>query len=177
MRDAQRARDGHPALAWLRSFATVPIHGHRAGLAASMRAKGLGVDYRVWQQLARLAGADHLHASGLGSKFYETDDEVASNVKSLLEPLGETITPVPTCRPDRTSPHRARPTPRCSPPILLMLAGGGVAAHPDGPAAGVQSLRDAWTAAVAHVPLHEAAESRAAAGEPALHAVQKFGGA
>ena len=87
---------GIPALAWLRSFAAVPIHGHRAGLAASMRAKGLGVDYRVWQQLARLAGADHLHASGLGSKFYETDDEVAANVKSLLEPLGETITPLPT---------------------------------------------------------------------------------
>ena len=33
-------------------------------------------------------------------------------------------------------------------------------------------------AAVAHLPLQKAAESRAAAGEPALlHAVQKFGGA
>src|SRR6185437_1971911 len=35
---------GIPALAWLRSFAAVPIHGHRAGLAASMRAKGVGID-------------------------------------------------------------------------------------------------------------------------------------
>ena len=73
----------------------VPIHGHRAGLAASMRSKALGMDYRVWQQLARLAGADHLHASGLGGKFYEPDEEVAANVRSLLEPLGQTIAPLP----------------------------------------------------------------------------------
>ena len=61
---------------------------------------------------------------------------------------------------------------------LLMLAGGGVAAHPDGPTAGARSLRDAWAAAVAGVTLAEAARSRAGAGDPALlHAVQKFGGA
>jgi ribulose-bisphosphate carboxylase large chain len=57
-----------------------------------------------------------------------------------------------------------------------MLAGGGVAAHPDGPAAGVRSLRHAWRAAIDGVPLQRAAERAAAAGEPALlHAVQKFG--
>jgi ribulose-bisphosphate carboxylase large chain len=58
---------------------------------------------------------------------------------------------------------------------LLMLAGGGVAAHPDGPAAGVRSLRDAWTAAINGVPLQRAAELAADTGDPALlHAVQKF---
>jgi ribulose-bisphosphate carboxylase large chain len=168
---------GLPALAWLRSFATVPIHGHRAGLAASMRAKGLGVDYRVWQQLARLAGADHLHVSGLGSKFYETDAEVTANVKSLLEPLGATTTPLPTLSSGQnvTTPGATYAAVRST--DLLMLAGGGVAAHPDGPAAGVRSLRHAWAAAVDGVPLAEAARSRADAGDPALlHATQKFGG-
>jgi ribulose-bisphosphate carboxylase large chain len=168
---------GLPALAWLRSFAAVPIHGHRAGLAASMRAKGLGVDYRVWQQLARLAGADHLHVSGLGSKFYETDDEVTANVKSLLEPLGATTTPLPTLSSGQnvTTPGPTYAAVRST--DLLMLAGGGVAAHPDGPAAGVRSLRDAWTAAVDGVPLPDAARSRADAGDLALlHAAQKFGG-
>lgn len=33
---------GLPALDWLRSNAEVPIHGHRAGLAASMRSPRLG---------------------------------------------------------------------------------------------------------------------------------------
>jgi len=57
-----------------------------------------------------------------------------------------------------------------------MLAGGGVAAHPDGPAAGVRSLRDAWTAAIDGVPLPYAAQLAADTGDPALlHAVQKFG--
>jgi ribulose-bisphosphate carboxylase large chain len=169
---------GLPALAWLRSFAAVPIHGHRAGLAASMRCKGLGVDYRVWQQLARLAGADHLHVSGLGSKFYETDAEVTANVKSLLEPLGTTTTPLPTLSSGQnvTTPGPTYAAVKST--DLLMLAGGGVAAHPDGPAAGVRSLRDAWTAAVDGVPLPEAARSRADAGDSALlHATQKFGGA
>src|SRR6185436_7000055 len=78
---------GLPALAWLREFAEVPIHGHRAGLAASTRFPGLGVSYRAWQQLARLAGADHLHVGGLRSKFSETDAEVADNVRALLAPL------------------------------------------------------------------------------------------
>jgi ribulose-bisphosphate carboxylase large chain len=143
-----------------------------------MRAKGLGVDYRVWQQLARLAGADHLHASGLGSKFYETDDEVTANVRSLLEPLGATTTPVPTLSSGQNVTTPGPTYTAVESTDLLMLAGGGVAGHPDGPSAGVQSLRDAWAAAVAGVPLAEAARSRAGAGDPALrHAVQKFGGA
>jgi 3-oxoisoapionate-4-phosphate transcarboxylase/hydrolase len=168
---------GIPALAWLRSFAELPIHGHRAGLAASMRAKGLGVDYRVWQQLARLAGADHLHASGLGSKFYETDEEVAANIRSLLQPLGQTSPPLPTLSSGQnvTTPGPTFEAVRST--DLLMVAGGGVAAHPDGPGAGVRSLRDAWAAAVQGVPLNDAAQARAADGDSALlHAVRKFGG-
>jgi ribulose-bisphosphate carboxylase large chain len=169
---------GLPALAWLREFAEVPIHGHRAGLAGWMRSPALGLSYRVWQQLARLAGADHLHASGLGSKFYETDDEVAANVRSLLEPLGTTTTPVPTLSSGQNVTTPGPTYAAVESTDLLMLAGGGVAGHPDGPAAGVQSLRDAWAAAVAGVPLAEAARSRASAGDFALlHAVQKFGGA
>jgi ribulose-bisphosphate carboxylase large chain len=169
---------GLPALAWLREFAAVPIHGHRAGLAGSMRSPALGLSYRVWQQLARLAGADHLHASGLGSKFYETDDEVAANVRSLLEPLGATATPVPTLSSGQNVTTPGLTYAAVESTDVLMLAGGGVAAHPDGPRAGVQSLREAWAAAVAGVPLVEVGRSRASAGEPALlHAVQKFGGA
>jgi 3-oxoisoapionate-4-phosphate transcarboxylase/hydrolase len=143
-----------------------------------MRSPALGMSYQVWQQLARLAGADHLHASGLGSKFYETDDEVAANIRSLLDPLGATTTPVPTLSSGQNVTTPGPTYAAVESTDLLMLAGGGVAAHPDGPTAGVQSLRDAWAAAVAGVPLAEAARSRASAGDVALlHAMQKFGGA
>lgn len=166
---------GLPALAWLRDFAEVPIHGHRAGLAASMRSPALGLSYRVWQQLARLAGADHLHVSGLGGKFYETDDEIAGNVGSLLAPLGGTLGPVPTLSSGQNVGTAAPTFAAVQSTDLLMLAGGGVAAHPDGPAAGVRSLRAAWTAAVDGVPLPAAAHAAADAGDPALlHAVHKF---
>ena len=167
---------GIPALAWLREFAEVPIHGHRAGLAGSMRSPALGMSYQVWQQLARLAGADHLHVSGLGSKFYETDEEVADNVQSLLQPLGDTLGPVPTLSSGQNVTTAAPTHAAVGSTDLLMLAGGGVAAHPDGPAAGVESLRQAWSAAVGGVPLQRAAEVAGDAGEPALlNALRQFG--
>jgi ribulose-bisphosphate carboxylase large chain len=60
---------------------------------------------------------------------------------------------------------------------LLMLAGGGIAAHPGGPGAGVRSLRDAWAAAVEGEPLVKAARRRGGDGDEALlQAVQRFTG-
>lgn len=167
---------GLQALEWLRSFSEVPIHGHRAGLAASMRADGLGVDYGVWQQLARLAGADQLHVSGLRSKFYERDEEVAGNIRGLLAPLGATTPVLPVLSSGQNVTTPAPTFSAVASTDLLMLAGGGVAAHPGGPAAGVRSLRDAWAAATEGVALADAAERRARAGDDALlRAVEKFG--
>jgi ribulose-bisphosphate carboxylase large chain len=56
---------------------------------------------------------------------------------------------------------------------LLYLAGGGIMAHPDGPAAGVRSLRKWWEAAVEGLTMEQAA-----AKYPELKkSLQKFGGA
>ncbi len=162
---------GIPALEYLRSFAAVPIHGHRGGLAAAMRHPALGVSYEAWQKLARLAGADHLHASGLGSKFYERDDEVAANVRHLLEPLGsgEQVLPALSSGQNVFTPHPTWDALHST--DLLMLAGGGIAAHPDGAAAGVRSLRDSWEAAQAGIALEDAALGS----EPLARAVEFFG--
>lgn len=166
---------GLPALAMLREFSEVAIHGHRAGLASSMRHPGLGVDYKVWQQLARLAGADQLHASGLGSKFYETDEEVAANIRSLLSPLGTTEAVVPVLSSGQNVATPAPTFQAIRSTDLMMLAGGGVAAHPDGPGAGVRSLRQAWEAAVEGTELRQAAARHSDHGDTdLLHAVKKF---
>jgi ribulose-bisphosphate carboxylase large chain len=167
---------GLPALAWLRSFSEVPIHGHRGGLAASMRHPGLGVDYQAWQKLARLAGADHIHVSGLRSKFYERDDEVAANIAALLQPLGGTTIPIPALSSGQNV-HTPAPTFQAvGSTDLMMLAGGGIAAHPDGPAAGVRSLRQSWAAAVAGQPVEQAATALADDGDTALQrALSSFG--
>jgi ribulose-bisphosphate carboxylase large chain len=42
---------------------------------------------------------------------------------------------------------------------LIYAAGGGILGHPEGPAAGVRSLRQAWAAAVEGVPLDTYAAS------------------
>jgi ribulose-bisphosphate carboxylase large chain len=162
---------GLPALEYLRSFTQVPIHGHRGGLAASMRHPALGMAYDVWQKLARLAGADHLHASGLGSKFYERDDEVAENVRHLLVPLGsgQQVLPALSSGQNVFTPHPTWQALHTT--DLLMLAGGGIAAHPDGAAAGVKSLRDSWAAAQAGTALEAAARDS----EPLARAVDFFG--
>jgi len=140
-----------------------------------MRHPGLGIAYQPWQQLARLGGADHIHVSGLRSKFYETDDEVAANIRSLQAPLGGTDNPLPTLSSGQNI-HAAAPTfEAVGSTDLLMLAGGGIAAHPGGPAAGVRSLQQAWEAAVSGQSLAEAAAERQAGGDIALaQAVDTF---
>jgi ribulose-bisphosphate carboxylase large chain len=41
------------------------------------------------------------------------------------------------------------------------MAGGGIMAHPSGPAAGVNAIRQAWEAAVGGVPLLDYARTHA----------------
>jgi ribulose-bisphosphate carboxylase large chain len=42
---------------------------------------------------------------------------------------------------------------------LIVTAGGGIIAHPDGPAAGVRAMREAWNATIAGIPLAEHART------------------
>lgn len=129
----------------------------------------------MWQLLARLAGADQLHVSGLGSKFYERDEEVAWNIRELLARLGDTIPALPVLSSGQNVMTPGLTYSGLGSTDVLMLA-GGIAAHPAGPAAGVRSLRDAWSAATEGVPLAEAAARHARCGDDALlRAIEKFG--
>ena len=167
---------GLPALQWLCSFGELPVHAHRAGLAASMRHPALGISYQAWQLMARLAGADHIHVSGLGGKFYERDEEVVANVRALREPLGDTLAPLPTLSSAQTVYSPGPTYAALGTTDVLMLAGGGISAHPDGAEAGVRSLRQAWDAAVDGVGVEEAASVLARSGDTALQsAVRQFG--
>ncbi len=109
--------------------------------------------------------------SGLGSKFYERDDEVSENVRHLLTPLGrgERVLPTLSSGQNVFTPHPTWNALHTT--DLLMLAGGGIAAHPGGAAAGIESLRESWAAAVAGESL-EAASRRS---EPLARAVEFFG--
>ncbi|WP_326627738.1 RuBisCO large subunit C-terminal-like domain-containing protein [Nonomuraea fuscirosea] len=146
---------GFPAVAMLRRHARVPIHAHVTGIGALARHPGLGIGHAAYQKLARLTGVDHLHCGGFHSKFYVSDDEVAAMVGAVRAPL---LGGFP-CLPVLSSAQWAGTAPvtleRTGTDDLLVLAGGGVLGHPDGPAAGITSIRQAWTATAAGVPLTE----------------------
>lgn len=136
-------------------FAELPIHAHRNGWGYLTRHPLLGWSYVAWQKIWRLAGADHMHVNGLANKFSETDESVIASARECLTPM---FADKPcTVMPVFSSGQSARQVPGTYAALqstdLIMTAGGGIMAHPDGVTAGVRSLRDAWDATVAGIPL------------------------
>ena len=144
---------GLPALAWLRSFSEVPIHGHRGGLAASMRSTGPGHGLpgpgSSWP--ASPAPTTCTSADSAASSTRPTKRSRRTSAASA-EPLGQTIARLPALSSGQNVTTPGPTFEAVGSTDLMMLAGGGVAAHPDGPGAGVRSLRQAWEAAVDGVP-------------------------
>ena len=136
-------------------FAEVPIHAHRNGWGYLSRCSSIGWSYAAWQKIWRLAGADHLHVNGLDSKFAEGNESVIASAQTCLTPMFATKPCL--AMPVFSSAQTVRQPPATfaalGSPDLIYAAGGGVMAHPDGPAAGVASLRGAWDAAMAGTPL------------------------
>jgi ribulose-bisphosphate carboxylase large chain len=162
---------GYSAIQSLRRATPLALHGHRNGLAAMTRHPMLGIDFQAYQVLWRLAGVDQLHVNGLGGKFYETDESVVASARACLQPLagGDAVMPV------FSSGQWAGTVPATFAAVgsddLIFLSGGGILGHPGGPAAGVQSIRDAWEAARSGVPLPRHAQTH-----PALAAALDFYG-
>ncbi|UQZ83580.1 Ribulose bisphosphate carboxylase-like protein [Paenibacillus konkukensis] len=149
---------GFAGTAYLRSFSELPIHGHRTQWGAMSRSPLLGMSFTVFQKLCRLAGVDHLHTNGLNNKFSEDNATVARAIQDCMKPFlgGYPVMPVlssaqwagtavPTYEAVQTTD-------------VIMVAGGGVLAHPGGIAAGVRSVRQGWEAAVQGIPLADYAE-------------------
>lgn len=142
----------------------MPIHAHRAGWGALTRDPMLGWDYPAWSKLWRLAGADHMHVNGLDNKFSESDESVIASARSLSSPLftDHPMCSVPVFSSGQTV-HQAKDTlSAVGSPDLIVTAGGGVVGHPDGVAAGVSALRDAWDAAMANIDIQTYAKGRPA---------------
>ncbi|WP_211167071.1 ribulose-bisphosphate carboxylase large subunit family protein [Aromatoleum evansii] len=163
---------GLSAVEDLRRHAQVPIHGHRNGWGALTRCPQLGMDFAAYQKIWRLAGVDQLHVNGLRSKFWEPDASVIASAKACMAPLGGQSPIVPVFSSGQWGGQAPDLYRQLKSVDLMHLAGGGIIGHPDGVAAGVASMCEAWEAAVAGVDLAEYAESR-----PALkRALEQFSG-
>ncbi len=147
------------------------IHGHRNGWGMLTRHPVLGVDFRAYQKIWRLAGVDQLHVNGIQNKFWEDDDSVTRSINACLKPFGRISPVMPVVSSGQWGGQAPETWRRTQTIDLLYLAGGGIMAHPDGVAGGVKALRQAWEAAVEGVSLAKAAKKH-----PELrHSIEKFG--
>jgi ribulose-bisphosphate carboxylase large chain len=155
----------------VRSHTSLPIHAHRNGWGALTRNPLLGYSYTVWQKIWRLAGADHLHVNGLRNKFWEPDDSVIASARAVLAPLGDRPVGMPVFSSAQTAAQAVDTYHALGTSDVLYVCGGGIMAHPDGPVAGLQSIIEAWEAAMSGMSLEDYASSR-----PALRvALETFG--
>lgn len=157
---------GLVGLTALRRHSQLPLHGHRNGWGAVSRHPALGFDYAPMAKMWRLAGVDHLHVNGLRNKFCEPDASVIASARSCLTPLfaGAPCHAMPVFSSGQSAAQVHDTYAALGSTDLIFAAGGGIMGHPDGPAGGVASLRDAWDAALAGIPLAQAArESRSLA--------------
>ena len=140
---------GHSGMQTLRRHTGLAIHGHRNGYGALSRHPLLGMSFQAYQTLWRLAGVDHMHVHGLQGKFSQSDEEVIESAQDCYTPLADGIDD--RVLPAFSSGQWAGTVPATWAAVqnddLLFMSGGGILAHPQGPAAGVASIRQAWAAA------------------------------
>ena len=146
----------------LARFGQLPIHAHRNGWGYLARHPLLGWSYVAWQKIWRLAGADHMHVNGIGNKFAEEDASCIASARECLTPMFNSRSC--TVMPVFSSAQTARQAPATYQGLgstdLIVTAGGGIMAHPQGAAAGVAAMQEAWQAALAGVSLDEFARNR-----------------
>ena len=150
---------------------SLAIHGHRNGWGMMNRHPLLGIEFPAYQKLWRLAGVDQIHVNGIANKFWESDDSVVRSIESCLKPLLGGMSVVPVVSSGQWGGQACETYRRTKTVDLLYMAGGGIMAHPDGPPAGVRSLRKWWDAAVEGLTMDQAV-----AKYPELKkSVEKFG--
>ncbi|MBW7476110.1 ribulose-bisphosphate carboxylase large subunit family protein [Paenibacillus oenotherae] len=162
---------GLPAVAHLRQYTELPVHGHRNQWGAMTRCPLLGMSFTAYQKLCRLAGVDHLHTNGLDSKFAESNESVAQSINDCLSPMLGGYTVMPVLSSAQWAGSAATTYEAVRSLDVIHLAGGGILAHPGGTAEGVRSMQQGWEAAVQGIELNTYAEEH-----PELQkAIETFG--
>ena len=146
---------GFGAVDFLRNHCGLPIHGHRNGWGMWTRHPALGMEFTAYQKLWRLVGVDQIHVNGLQNKFCEADESVVRSIKACLEPMFGGYQVMPVVSSGQWGGQAPQTYQHTQTLDLMYLAGGGILAHPGGPAAGVAALHQAWEAAAQGLPLEE----------------------
>jgi ribulose-bisphosphate carboxylase large chain len=147
------------------------IHGHRNGWGMLNRHPLLGINFPAYNKIWRLAGVDQMHVNGIKNKFWESDDSVVRSIKSCLTPFLNSESVLPVVSSGQWGGQAFETYERTKTTDLLYVAGGGIMAHPSGPAGGVKALQQAWKSAVEGYTPEETAKLYKEFGE----SLEKFG--
>lgn len=112
-----------------------------------------------------------MHVNGIKNKFWESDDAVVRSIESCHTPFLHNESVIPVVSSGQWGGQAFETYERTKTTDLLYMAGGGIMAHPSGPAGGVRALHQAWNAAVEGLSLEHAAAQYKEFGE----SVVKFG--
>lgn len=149
---------GLPGVRYVREFCQVPLLSHFDMVAAFSRAPAVGVDSAVITLLQRLAGFDIILFPGIGARMRTTDAEVRANFEACRRPLGPIAPALPVAGGSSRPADVAATMKLCGSVDFAMVPGRGVFNHPDGPAAGARSFRQAWEAVRDGVDVREKAK-------------------
>jgi ribulose-bisphosphate carboxylase large chain len=135
----------------LSRHAELPIHAHRNGWGYLSRHPALGWSYTAWSKIWRSRGRTTCMSTALRNKFCEDDDSVIVSAKAQLTPMWPD-------KPCTAMPVFSSAQTVLQPPETLAAAWlrrpdlcGGRRHHgpPGRSGGGVESLREAWNAAMA----------------------------
>jgi len=156
---------GLSAVRMLRKHAQVPLVAHFPVIAAMSRLPHFGVHTRVLTKLQRIIGFDVIIMPGFGPRMMTPEDEVLECIAACTEPMGPIKPALPVPGGSDSAATLAAVHHKIGNPDFGFVPGRGVFSHPHGPTGGAASLRQAWAAIAAGVPVAAHAE-----GHPALAA-------
>ncbi|WP_462329249.1 RuBisCO large subunit C-terminal-like domain-containing protein [Thiohalocapsa halophila] len=139
----------------LRKHAKVPLVAHFPVIAAMSRLPCFGVHTRVLTKLQRLAGFDVIIMPGFGPRMMTAEDEVLECIAACTEAMGPIKPALPVPGGSDSAATLAGVRDKIGNPDFGFVPGRGVFSHPHGPTGGAASLRQAWDAIAAGVPVSE----------------------
>lgn len=163
---------GWAGVKYVCDWGELSIHGHRNGWGMLNRHPLLGINFPAYNKIWRLAGVDQMHVNGIKNKFWESDDSVVRSIKSCHTPFLNSESVLPVVSSGQWGGQAFETYKRTQTTNLLYMAGGGIMAHPSGPAGGVRALHQAWDSAVKGMTLEETAKLHKEFGESVI----KFSG-
>jgi len=150
---------GYTGMSFLRQRSALCLHAHRNGWDILTRHPGLGMDFRFYQKIWRLLGVDQFQINGIQAKYWESDDSFVRSFHDCMTPIfSESDRPLPVVCSGQWGGQAIETYQRTGQTLDLMyLCGGGIHGHPQGSAAGVRAVRQAWEAAVEGLSLQDKA--------------------